>query len=158
MEVRAHFTTTVLLALVGCIAGALPGVLVTVGGTHGNRQAQRVRARIEEREPLGMRMEYRELAVWSGFLGAIGGMIGATIGWLAGGFRDPTVLRAFAAAAGAMWAFDGAAFGVVTLGLPGLLVGSLLFAAVATFLGAILGRFGFLLLVKPLLWLVVPHF
>ena len=148
----------ILVAIVAGTAGAVPGVLVAIGVTHNNPQALRARQLIERREPTGTYMAPRELAGWSAALGGAGGIIGATIGWLAGGFRQPSTLRALAGAAGATWAFDGAAFGIITFGLPGVLLGSLFAATLLTFIGAALGRWAFLLLLKPLAWFVVPHF
>ncbi|MFL5329740.1 MAG: hypothetical protein ACJ8C4_12575 [Gemmataceae bacterium] len=157
-QFRLGLMGAIFVAIVAGTAGALPGVLVAIGVTHNNPQAMRVRQLIERREPAGTYMAPRELAGWSAALGSAGGIIGGTIGWLAGGFRQPSTLRVFAAAAGATWAFDGAVFGVVRFGLPGVLLGSLFAAAILTFVGASLGRWAFLLLIKPLAWLVVPHF
>jgi hypothetical protein len=155
---RRGMAGAILVALVGTIAGALPGLVLAIGVTHRNPTAQRVLAMVEERQPPGTRMTIDELALWSGALGGAGGLIGGAIGWLAAGFRIPTNARVLGAACGALWAFDGAVFGVMALGLPGLFMGSMIATTVMSFFGAAIGWWAILLLLKPLAWFIVPHF
>lgn len=155
---RRGVTATILIALIGMVAGLLPGYLIPIGVQHGNVQAIRVRRLIEHREVTGTRMSPTEFTTWIGSLGAMGGLIGAAVGWLRAGFHRPTTIRIVAGVIGAMWAFDGAIFGVTYLGIIGALFGSMFVAAVMTYVAVTMGRFGVLLILKPLAWFVLPHF
>ena len=151
-QFRRAVAAAVLVGLIGAIAAALPGLLIAIGVSHRNETALRALELIERREPPGTRMTIDELALWTGTLGGFGGMIGGAVGWLAAGFRQPANSRVVGAAAGAMWAFDGAVFGVMALGLPGLFMGAVIGATVMAFFGAAIGWWGLLLLLKPIAW------
>lgn len=155
---RTGVGATVLIALVGAVAGLLPGVLVPWGLHHDRPQASRIRQLIEKREQPGTRMSTREFTAWIGTLGALGGLIGSTMGWLGGGFQRPTAMRIVAGVIGAMWAFDGAVFGAVYGGIIGTMFGSMLSSTIMTFLAVAMGRYAIVLILKPLAWLVLPHF
>jgi hypothetical protein len=154
---RRGMAAAVLVALVGAIAGALPGPLVSIGASQRNPIALRALRIFEQHQPPGTRMSVDELALWTGALGGFGGLIGGSIGWLAAGFRQPASSRIIGAVFGALWAFDGAVFGVMMLGLPGLFMGSMVLTTIMSFFGAAIGWWGVLLLLKPLAWFFVPH-
>jgi hypothetical protein len=155
---RLGVATTILVGLVGLMAGLLPGIIVPFGVQHQDPQAVRVRQLIERREQSGTRMTDSEFRGWIGSLGALGGLIGSVVGWLGGGFHRPTATRVLAGVIGALWAFDGAIFGVAYAGIIGTLFGSMFVATVMTYLASSLGAWGLLLICKPAAWFVLPHF
>jgi hypothetical protein len=147
-----------LVALVGAVAGLLPGWLVPQGMARGYDQAIEVRRLVERHEPPGTRMTPADFTKWIGGLGALGGFIGAGVGWLGGGFHRPSTMRIVTGCIGALWAFDGAIYGAAYAGIIGALFGSMLTATIVVYLAGLIGPFAFLLALKPLAWFVVTHF
>lgn len=155
---RRAIAATILITLVGTIAGMLPGILVAQGVRRDNAQAIKVRQMVERHEPLGTRMTLNEFAAWIGALGGLGGMLGTGMGWLAGGFQRTNAVRVLAGIIGALWAFDGAIFGAAYGGILGTLFGGMIASALFTYVAALLGPFAIVLFLKPLAWFVLPHF
>lgn len=147
-----------MVALTGAAAGSGPGLLTAWGLTHDRPQAVRLRALVEKHELPGTRMTPGEFAAWAGTLGGVGGLLGATLGWLSAGARPLTVTRVLAAMIGASWAFDASAFGLAQFGLTGAFMGPLFAGALCVMLACLLGPFAVVMLLKPLAWGVVPHF
>lgn len=146
------------VAIVGAIAGAMPGLLCGIGIERGDPQAQKFRALVEKHELPGTRMAPREFATWTGGLGGLGGMIGAVVGWLVIVRHPLTWTNFLAGIIGALWAFDAAAFGMAQLGLTGVFAGPLLVTIIAVMVAGRLGPFACLLLAKPLAWAFIAHF
>lgn len=147
-----------LVALVAAIAGGLPGLLIAWGVEHQHPQTTIIRQKVEHHEPAGVRMSPREFGRWAGSLGAVGGFLGGLIGWMGGGFTRITGGRLFGGMMGALWAFDGAIFGMTYAGLTGMMFGPLFAGAIAVFVGSLLGFAGLVLVAKPVAWLIVDHF
>jgi len=155
---RRQAGAVVLVLLVGALFGGLPGLLVTAGIASHNAQAVRVRQLLARREPPGQSLRAPELGRWLFRLGALGGLVGAGLGWMTGGFAEASSRRMAVSVLGVAWAFDGAVFGLAHAGLVGVLYGALVAATAGVALATLLGRFGWLVGIKPALWLLVAHF
>jgi hypothetical protein len=136
----------------------LPACVVAAESAGSGGQAPRVRQLLARREPPGQLMPADTLTRWGVRLGIVGGMIGAGLGWMAGGFHDAGGRRVLGGALGAAWAFDGAAFGLAYGALIGTLYGAMAGAAVGVLVAGLLGRWGWAVGLKPAMWLFVDHF
>lgn len=147
-----------LVMLMGALSGGMPGLLITAGVERYSQQAIRARQLLARREPPGQSLSTPVLGRWMFRLGAFGGLVGAGLGWMAGGFSDASRRRMAGGLLGATWAFDGATFGLAYCGLLGALYGALAAATAGVMVAALLGRFGWLVGIKPAWWFVVAHF
>src|SRR5262249_11830999 len=136
---RSSLTWMVLVGLAGAIAGASAAPVVCYGRQHNSEQWMRLYAEVERHEGKGLKIEPWEFALYYGVLGGLGGFAGAAVGWMFGGAADVTMTRGIGAIIGALWAFDGAIYGMYHGGMPGCLFGTLIATVIVTFIATKMG-------------------
>jgi hypothetical protein len=153
--VRLALIGLLLVGGTGLVAGALPGVVTGVGIQQRQPWALEIQQHSRMSDEKSRLLDAWEFAAFYGVLGGFSGMIGASLGWMFGGYTRLSSGRVMGAMIGAFLSgADGAFYGMVNGGAIGAFVASLVATGVGTFIATLLGVFVVLWLIGRLAYLI----